>query len=116
MGQGFCNAVVWIAELVRVKKSWKLVEISLTTFLQLVPITVYATPTGYRRQTTGENKTSLSPAAASPSPPLPELIGAAVDSITGAYTDPGSYTVFTWTSTHYANCVVTICIGLIFCS
>jgi len=39
MGQRFCNAVVWIAELVRVKKSWKLVEISLTTFLQLVPIT-----------------------------------------------------------------------------
>jgi len=30
MGQRFCNAVVWIAELVRVKKSWKLVEISLT--------------------------------------------------------------------------------------
>ena len=27
----FCNAVVWIAELVHVKKSWKLVEISLTT-------------------------------------------------------------------------------------
>ena len=26
----FCNAVVWIAELVHVKKSWKLVEISLT--------------------------------------------------------------------------------------
>ena len=26
-----CNAVVWIAELVHVKKSWKLVEISLTT-------------------------------------------------------------------------------------
>ena len=36
MGQRFasrhcCNAVVWIAELVHVKKSWKLVEISLTT-------------------------------------------------------------------------------------
>jgi len=31
MGQRFCNAVVCIAELVRVKKSWKLVEISLTT-------------------------------------------------------------------------------------
>jgi len=31
MGQRFCNAVVWIAELLRVKKSWKLVEISLTT-------------------------------------------------------------------------------------
>jgi len=31
MGQRFCNAVVWIAELVRVKKSWKLVAISLTT-------------------------------------------------------------------------------------
>jgi len=30
MGQRFCNAVVWIAELVR-KKNWKLVEISLTT-------------------------------------------------------------------------------------
>ena len=28
----FCNAVAWIAELVHVKKSWKLVEISLTTF------------------------------------------------------------------------------------
>jgi len=28
MGQRFCNAVVWIAELMRVKK---LVEISLTT-------------------------------------------------------------------------------------
>jgi len=27
----FCNAVVWIAGLVHVKKSWKLVEISLTT-------------------------------------------------------------------------------------
>ena len=27
----FCNAVVWIAELVHVEKSWKLVEISLTT-------------------------------------------------------------------------------------
>jgi len=26
-----CNAVVWIAELVRVKKCWKLVEISLAT-------------------------------------------------------------------------------------
>jgi len=25
MGQRFYNAVVWIAELVRVKKSWKLV-------------------------------------------------------------------------------------------
>jgi len=24
----FCDAVVWIAELVRIKKSWKLVEIS----------------------------------------------------------------------------------------
>ena len=31
MGQRFCNAVVWIAELVRVKGSWKLIEISLTT-------------------------------------------------------------------------------------
>jgi len=31
MGQHFCNAVVWIAELVRVKKIWKLVEIGLTT-------------------------------------------------------------------------------------
>jgi len=31
MGQRFCNAVVWIAELVCVKKSWKLVEISLNT-------------------------------------------------------------------------------------
>jgi len=31
MGQRFCNVVVWIAELVRVKKSWKLVEINLTT-------------------------------------------------------------------------------------
>jgi len=31
MGQRFCNAVVWIAELVRVKNSWKLVEINLTT-------------------------------------------------------------------------------------
>jgi len=31
MGQRFCNAAVWIAELVRVKKSWKFVEISLTT-------------------------------------------------------------------------------------
>jgi len=31
MGQRFCDAVIWIAELVRVKKSWKLVEISLTT-------------------------------------------------------------------------------------
>jgi len=31
MGQRFCDAVVWIAELVHVKKSWKLVEISLTT-------------------------------------------------------------------------------------
>ena len=43
----------------------------------------------------------LSPpaAAASPSPPLPEFIGAAVDSITGAFTDPGSYTVFNLTST-----------------
>jgi len=29
MGQRFCNAVVWIAELVWVKKSWKLVEIGL---------------------------------------------------------------------------------------
>jgi len=29
MGQCFGDAVVWIAELVRVKKSWKLVEISL---------------------------------------------------------------------------------------
>jgi len=29
--QRFCNAVVWIAELVRVTKSWKLGEISLTT-------------------------------------------------------------------------------------
>jgi len=29
--QRFCNAVVWIAELVRVKKNWKLVEINLTT-------------------------------------------------------------------------------------
>ena len=29
----FCNAVVWIAELVHVKKSWKLVEINLTTFI-----------------------------------------------------------------------------------
>jgi len=27
----FCNTVVWIAELVHVKKSWKLVEINLTT-------------------------------------------------------------------------------------
>ena len=25
MGQHFCNAVVWIAELVHVKQSWKLV-------------------------------------------------------------------------------------------
>ena len=35
MGQRFAtsvnNTVVWIAELVHVKKSWKLVEISLTT-------------------------------------------------------------------------------------
>jgi len=31
MGQRFCNAVVWIAELVCVKKSWKLIEINLTT-------------------------------------------------------------------------------------
>jgi len=31
MAQRFCNAVVWISELVRVKKSWKLVEINLTT-------------------------------------------------------------------------------------
>jgi len=31
MGQRFCNAAVCIAELVRVKKSWKLLEISLTT-------------------------------------------------------------------------------------
>jgi len=31
MGQRFCNAVAWVAELVRVKKSWKFVEISLTT-------------------------------------------------------------------------------------
>jgi len=31
IGQRFCNAVDWVAELVRVKKSWKLVEISLTT-------------------------------------------------------------------------------------
>jgi len=30
MAQRFCN-VVWISELVRVKKSWKLVEINLTT-------------------------------------------------------------------------------------
>jgi len=30
MSQRYCNAVVWIAELVRVKKSWKLVEISST--------------------------------------------------------------------------------------
>jgi len=30
MGQRFCNAVVWIAELVRVK-IWKLVEFNLTT-------------------------------------------------------------------------------------
>jgi len=26
----FCNAVVWIAEIVHVKKSWKFVEINLT--------------------------------------------------------------------------------------
>jgi len=31
MGRRFCNALVWIVELVRVKQSWKLVEISLTT-------------------------------------------------------------------------------------
>jgi len=31
MGQRLCNAVVWIAEIVRVKKSWKSVEISLGT-------------------------------------------------------------------------------------
>jgi len=31
MDQRFCDAVVWIAELVRVKKSWKLFKISLTT-------------------------------------------------------------------------------------
>jgi len=31
IGQRFCDAVVWIVELMRVKKSWKLVEISLTT-------------------------------------------------------------------------------------
>jgi len=31
MGQRFCNALVWIAELVRVKKSWNLFEINLTT-------------------------------------------------------------------------------------
>jgi len=31
MGQRFCDAVVWIAELVHVK-SWKLVEISLLYF------------------------------------------------------------------------------------
>jgi len=31
MGQRFCNAVIWIAELVRVKKRWQLVEINLTT-------------------------------------------------------------------------------------
>jgi len=30
MGQRFCNAVVWIAELVY-EKSWKLVEITLAT-------------------------------------------------------------------------------------
>ena len=33
MGQRFCNAVVWIAELLRVKKSWKLVEISFNYFI-----------------------------------------------------------------------------------
>jgi len=36
--QCFCSAVlsavVWITELVHVKKSWKLVEISLTTFFK----------------------------------------------------------------------------------
>jgi len=31
IGQRFCYAVVWIAELARVKKSLKLVENSLTT-------------------------------------------------------------------------------------
>jgi len=31
MGQRFCNAVVWIAKLVRVKKTWKVVEINFTT-------------------------------------------------------------------------------------
>jgi len=31
MGQRFCTAVVWIAQLVRGKKSWKLVDINLTT-------------------------------------------------------------------------------------
>jgi len=31
MGRRFCRAVFWVAELVRVKQSWKLVEISLTT-------------------------------------------------------------------------------------
>ena len=34
MGQRFYNAVVWIAELARVKKSRKLVETSLTTLFQ----------------------------------------------------------------------------------
>jgi len=33
MGQRFCNTVVWIAELLRVKKSWKLVEISFNYFI-----------------------------------------------------------------------------------
>ena len=33
----FCNAVVWIA-LVHVKKSWKLVEINLTTLFTLVEL------------------------------------------------------------------------------
>jgi len=33
MGQRFCNDVAWIAELVRVKKSWKLVEIISLTIL-----------------------------------------------------------------------------------
>jgi len=34
----FCCTVVWITELVRVKKSWKLVEISVTTFFSLVEL------------------------------------------------------------------------------
>ena len=38
MGQRFCNAVVWILELVRVKKSWKLVEISLLLYFGLLEL------------------------------------------------------------------------------
>jgi len=34
MVQRFRNAAVWIAELARVKKSWKLLEISLATLFE----------------------------------------------------------------------------------